>query len=197
VKSRIRTLGHDPVRRAAVVAGTYVGLQTAVLPGFATSVVAPLTFDELIASAQFIVVAKIHRFLFSGMDALDDFKPAAEVKDPQIVVFDVTVKKVLAINPRPITNPPAVGPMLVYIGSGAKEQHLKMTPYPAVIGQEVILLLLGQRYSSNKNNKQAPIYQKVNGAALTDRAPSPLGRLDEVLAVALKAGFIQPLTGGF
>ncbi|EJL83979.1 hypothetical protein PMI15_02395 [Polaromonas sp. CF318] len=192
MKSRVRTLGHDPVRRAAIVAGTYVGLQTAVLPGFATSVVAPLTFDELVASAQFIVVAKIHRFLFSGMDALDDFRPAAEVRDPQIVALDVTVKKVLAINPKPITEPPAVGPMLVYIGSGAKERHLKTTPYPAVIGQEVILLLLGRHHSSSRDNKQAPIYQKANGANLADRAPIPLSKLDEVLAAALKAGFIQP-----
>jgi hypothetical protein len=194
MQSRTKPIDHDPVRRAAIVAITCVGLQAAAPSGFATSAVAPYTLEELIASTQSIVIAKVHRLLFSAMNALDDFKPADEVKNPQIVVFDVSIKKVLAINPKPLGPSPVSGPAIVYVGSGATEPYLRTTPYPDAVGQEVILLLLGRRHSTSKDPNQPPIYQKANGPTLADRALISLDRLNDVLAAAFNAGFIQPST---
>lgn len=192
MKSRNKSLDHDPVRRAAIVAVTYVGLQAAASSGFATSVLPPYTFEQMIARSDSIVIAKIHRFLVSGMDALDDFKPAAEVKDPMRVVFDITIKRVLAISPKVGGVPPVEGRALVFLGGGATEYGLSLTPYPAAIGKEVILLLRGRRRSTSKDTRQPPIYQTVDGLTSVDQAPLSLDRLNDVLIAAFKAGFKQP-----
>jgi hypothetical protein len=179
-------------RRMTLTTAMCAGLEILPRNVFATSVIAPITFEALVASASFVVVAQVNGFLVSEMAALDDYKPPAEAKKPQQAALDITVKRVLAISPKPVGTIPRQGPALMFLGSDAEDRHLKKTPYSKLIGKDVILLLSGQIRTRSNLPSQPSIYRRTDGAEITDRNPIPLERIGDVLAAATSAGFTVP-----
>lgn len=178
-------------RRTVLKAGVNVGAGLGLWPltQVCARPLAPVTFELRISFTGFIVTAKVHEILVSGLATLDDFKSASEVADPQIAAYSATITKVIAANPKLVAHQPlpALGPALIHIGSGAEPDYLARTTYPAAVGRESIFLLIGRRHSSSMNPTQAPMYSLHTSF---DWAPIGMERLDEVRKIARDVGHI-------
>lgn len=141
------------------------------------------------ASAKFVVIAEVNGILFSEYLALDDYKPLTEVWNPQRAVLDVTIKEVIAARSKLFEPVPVVGAALLTLGVSIG--RLALTPYPALVGQEVVFLLGARLHSRSRNQNQPPIYFQIVSPAQIEKGPIPLGSLNEVIEAARSAGFVQ------
>jgi hypothetical protein len=183
-------------RRAATMAIACAGVQTLSSPALAQGRAVPIiSFEELVGSAQTIVIAKLNRFSYSEIDTIDDYKPLAEVREPIRAAVDISILRVIANSTEVIKHPPIpqIGSTILHTGMRADMRSLQECCISQFIGCEAILLLGHRRSFSSSGLVQIPIYPTKYGTSSPEEPPYPLSRLKDVLAIALSAGLVQPL----
>jgi hypothetical protein len=173
-------------RRKAVAAALCLPAGLSSSRAGAASPIASRTLDERIASAKAVVIAEIHGFLFSEPPLLDDFRAAAEIANPQRVMLDISVVKILAIKEGSPNDRPKLGRALIDILWNAEDRG-KDVLYSPSFGHQGILLLGDRRDSRPTLKLQPPIYIQQVGSRIADRSPLPLDRLPEVMSAIEKS----------
>lgn len=184
--TRINLIRRRAVASALCVSGGFSGFAATAL-----SVVPNTTLEQRLSWwTSAVVQVDIHGFLFSESPSLNDFRPASEVTNPQRVVLDASITKVLAVRKAVLGGPPTPGLVRIDILLNA-EGNTKDALYAPWFGKQSILLLGDRVGDMSRASAQPPVYRQQTGSRMQEHEPMAVERLAEILLLAEKAGLAK------